>query len=108
MKRALALVVAAVAGALAVRACAGPRPSVAATWLEQRSDGWIAAARIRNAGGDGEIQVTFRLRDRVTGRTIPAEGTAQVRRGEEVEVRAAVPAPPGDWSVEAESEYPPQ
>ncbi len=108
MRRALVILALVVAGAAAVRACAGPRPSVAASWLESGPSGYVATARIRNAGGDGEIQVNFRLRERATGRTVPAQGTAEVHRGEEVEVRVPVPAPPGDWSLEAQSEYPPR
>jgi hypothetical protein len=108
VKRVLTILLVAAAFALAVRACAGPRPRVAASWLEQAPGGWVAAARVRNAGGEGEIQVTFRLRDRATGRSIPAEATAHVQDGEEVEVRVWVPAPPGSWSLEAESEYPPR
>ncbi len=107
MARALAILLLAAAGALAVRACAGPRPSVAGTWLEPSAGGYVAVAAVRNAGGDGEIQVSFRLRDGATGRIVPAHGTAQVRRGEEVQVRAFVPAPQGSWSLEAEAEYPP-
>lgn len=108
MRRALVILLLAAAGALAVRACAGPQPSVTASWLEPRPGGYVAVAAVRNAGGDGEVQVSFRLRDRATGRTVPVQGTAQVRRGEEVQVRAYVPAPPGDWRLEAESEYPPR
>jgi hypothetical protein len=108
VRRALGTLLLAAAGFLAVRACAGPRPSVTEAWLEPRADGYVAVAAVRNAGGDGEILVTFRLRDRTTGRTVPAGATAQVRRGEEIQVRAFVPAPQGDWSLEAESEYPPR
>lgn len=108
MRRALVVLAVAAAGALAVRACAGPRPSVTASWLEPRPGGYVAVAAVHNAGGDGEIQVSFRLRDRVTGRTVPVQATAQVRHGEEIQVRAFVPAPLADWSIEAASEYPPR
>ena len=91
-----------------MRACAGPRPSVEASWLEAGPGGYVAAATVRNGGGEGEIQVSFRLRDLDSGRTIQASETAQLRRGEEVEVRAFVHAPPGRWTLEAESEHPPR
>jgi hypothetical protein len=108
VRRALVILAVAGAGALAVRACAGPRPSVESSWLEPRPGGYVAAATVRNGGGEGEIQVSFRLRDLDSGRTVQFSETAQVRRGEEVEVRAFVQAPPGRWTLEAESEYPPR
>jgi hypothetical protein len=104
----LAVALPVAAAVLFVALCSGPKPSVEGASLAAVPGGYRVTAAVENRGGEGEIQVTFRLRDRRTGRTLPAEAEAPVRRGERVQVSALVPAPPGDYAVEAEAEYPPR
>ncbi len=111
MRRALAgVVVLFVAGALAagyLRACTGPRPVVVATRADWLLVGVRAVATVRNDGGEGQVEVLFRIIDR-QGRTYTREESAQIRRGEELEVSTFVGAPEGDYRVEAEAEFPPR
>jgi len=110
-RRALAAVL--VLGAIAalsagyLRACTGPRPAVGASWTEPLEDGMRAVATIRNEGGEGDVQVTFRLTD-AQGRTFTREESAQVRQGEAAEVSTWIAAPAGQYRLEVEAEFPPR
>lgn len=99
--------VAALAGGY-LHACAGPRPEVERTWAEPLAGGVRAVASVRNRGGEGQIEVTFRLVDRRTGRVYAREESAPVRRGGPTEIATWVAAPPGDYQIEAEAQYPPR
>jgi hypothetical protein len=100
---ALALLLAAGGAGYALR-CRGPRPEV----LEARVRGGHAAATVRNRGPEGGVEVRFRAVERRTGARVAAETSAQLGEGEEVEVVAPAPLPPGDWEVTAEAEFPPR
>lgn len=104
---AIALAVLALLLPVYLRGCAGPRPRVVATALETSPAGVFPRARVKNDGGPGQIEVRFRILEVASGRTIAADGEAQIERGEELEVRAQSALPPGEYEVEAEAEYPP-
>jgi hypothetical protein len=106
---ALAALPFALAALLFVRGCSGPEPVVTATASARDGAGVVASATVRNDGGEGEVQVTFRLRDRASGRVVAGEAIAQLRSGEAAELTARIPtAPPGEFDLEAEAEYPPR
>jgi hypothetical protein len=63
-------------------------------------------ATIQHATSGGPALVTFRLRDRATGRLVETTGQVQLRRGEELVVRASVTAPPGDYEPVAIVRFP--
>jgi hypothetical protein len=65
-------------------------------------------ARLVNAGrGQGQVEVTVRLRDRRTGRVVEDERHVELRGHESVRLVADVEAPPGDYHADVEAEYPP-
>jgi hypothetical protein len=88
--------------------CRGPRPEVVASGVVDLPAGAFAAATVRNAGGEGAVEVRFRAVERRSGRGALAETSLQLDEGEVAEVIAPSPLPPGDWEVTAEAEYPPQ
>ena len=91
-----------------LRGCAGPRPKVLAVALERTPAGLVPRATVQNEGGEGQVEVRFRLRDRATGRVVGAEADAELERGERLDVRGPSPLPPGEYEIEAEAEYPPR
>jgi hypothetical protein len=104
---ALALVLGLGAAGYALR-CPGPRPEVLAAGTWAGADGAHAAATVRNDGGEGEVEVRFRAVERRSGARVAADATVQLGEGEQGEVVAPAPLPPGQWEVEAEAEYPPR
>jgi hypothetical protein len=108
----LGLVAIAVVATLWVVNCSGPRPAVAVVQLvAPGADGepYLVAATIRNQGwGHGEARVTVRLRDRASGQTIQREETVALDTGETTRLTAELRAPPGDYAVEVDAEYPPR
>ena len=98
--------------ALWVGQCSGPRaavdglPTVLAP--EQPGQPYRVVAAIRNTGpGHGEVQVTFRLRDRATGQTYQHIDRAQLEPGSLIQVVAEIPALPGDYEPSVQVDYPP-
>lgn len=110
MRRALALALAllALSAVAYVRGCAGPRPRVLAAALDPGPAGLVPRATVRNDGGAGQVEVRFRIRDRVTGRVVAEEADAELEGGEQLEVRGPSPLPPGEYEITAEAEYPPR
>lgn len=100
----LALLAALAGGYL--RACTGPRPEVVSAWIEPLAGGIRAVASVRNPGGEGQVEVTFRITDAHGGRVFAREESSPVRRGESTEISTWIAAPPGEYRVEAEAEYP--
>ncbi|HYD40845.1 MAG TPA: hypothetical protein VEB43_08440 [Anaeromyxobacter sp.] len=90
-----------------LRSCTGPRPVVGASWAEPLEGGMRAVATIQNGGGEGDVQVTFRLTD-AQGRTFTREESAQLEKGKPAEVSTWIPAPAGPYQLEVEAEYPPR
>jgi len=90
-----------------LRACTGPRPIVGEAWIEPLAGGMRAVATIRNGGGEGDVQVTFRLTD-ARGRIFTREESSQLRPHEAAEVSTWIAAPAGEYRLEVEAEYPPR
>jgi hypothetical protein len=92
--------------------CSGPRPRVAEVRVSEPSgDGapYRIAADIQNTGsGHGQVAITFRLRERGSGRTIEADRKAQLEAGETTTIIAEIAAPRGDYEPEVEVDYPPR
>ncbi len=95
-------------GAGYLRACTGPRPEVVSAWIEPLAGGVRAVASVRNDGGEGQVQVDFRVVDARSGRTYARQESSPVERGERTEISTWIAAPPGEYRVEAKAEYPPR
>jgi hypothetical protein len=105
------LVVAGVTG-LWVARCSGPWPVVDGPPLvrapQQPGQPYQVEATIRNTGpGHGEVQVTFSLRDRASGKTYQHIDRAQLEAGEVAHLAVEIPAPPGDYESTVHVDYPP-
>lgn len=91
--------------------CSGPRPIVKHMQLiAPRTQGgaYQAQALIYNDGpGHGEVNVTFRLRNIVSGQTVEATSKVALQSGETSLVSAALPAPSGSYALEVDARYPP-
>lgn len=97
----LALAVVATAGF--VRGCTGPTPQL----VSARMRGQIAEAVVRNGGGgEGEIQVDFRVRPKTGGAPLLHSEKATLRPRETVRVEARIEGARGDEQVEVELDYP--
>ena len=92
-------------GVLWVRGCSGPRPLL----LSARMRGPVAEAIVRNeGGGEGQIQVDFRVRPKGAGATILRSEKATLRPHETARVETRFEGARGDEQVEAEVDYPPR
>lgn len=98
----------ALAGLGYARGCAGPRPEVVGASLVATPGGLVPHATIRNRGGEGEVDVRFRVVDLDRGGALAAQARARLRRGETVDVGAeGALVPAGRYAVSAETSYPP-
>ena len=92
--------------------CEGPRPAIRNVRLEREGAGWRVGTELVNEGhGDGQVEVTFRLRELATGRTWQAERRVALAPHERVEVSEPVDAPEaadGRYAAEVEAKYPPR
>lgn len=89
-------------------ACAGPRVEVGRVAVHPAAGGQVRVeAEVRNAGGAGEVKVTVRLRERLTGRTFVASRLLDVAAHGEVDAVVDVPAPPGDYTAAVAATFPP-
>jgi hypothetical protein len=75
---------------------------------EPLAGGIRAVATVQNRGGEGEIEVIFRLVDPRTGRVYVGEESSPVRGGALTEVSKWIAAPAAEYRVEVEAEYPPR
>jgi hypothetical protein len=95
-----------------VSQCSGPRPVVDSAPVvlppEQPGQPYRVDVAIRNAGpGHGEVQVTFSLRERTTGKTYQRIDHAQLESGDLTHVAVEIPAPQGDYEPAVQVDYPP-
>jgi hypothetical protein len=107
------LVVLAVGVGLAwVRSCSGPDPVVESTRLiEPSAEGapYRVEAVVRNRGpGEGQAELTVRLRDRESGRTVEDDKKLQLERGETTLAVVEIKAPRGSYDPQVEASYPPR
>jgi hypothetical protein len=100
---------AAVLASLAL-ACAGPRAKVtdAAVRPSARAGFYRVNARLTNAGGRGQIELTIRLRNTRDGRIVTQAQSVDVQPHDHTDVAVEIPAPPGDYAVDVQVEYPPR
>lgn len=108
----VALLGAAVVIGLWVTHCSGPQPHVVGAPLlrppAQAGQPYQVEAVVANPGpGQGQVQVTFRLRDRVTGLAYQSQEQADLESGEQVRVVTDISAPEGDYQPEVDVRYPP-
>jgi hypothetical protein len=61
-----------------------------------------------NAGSAGQVEVTFRLRNKANGRIVTQGQSVELERHDRADVALEIAAPPGDYAVEARVEYPPR
>jgi len=107
MTRALILLLAISVGAgvLFVRGCSGAVPEL----VSARMRGTVVEAVVRNrGGGEGAIQVDFRLRPRAGGAPLLHSEKATLRPHETVRIEARVDGARGDEQVDVELDYPPR
>ena len=105
MRRALLLALAlpVFAGAAFVRGCSGPQPKL----VSARMRGQVAEALVRNAGGgEGEIQVDFRVRPKAGGPPLLRSEKASLRPHETARVESRFDGARGDEQLEVELDYP--
>jgi hypothetical protein len=92
--------------------CSGPQPQVIGSPSlrapAQPGQPYRVEAIIANPGpGQGQVQVTFRLRDAVTGLAYQSQEQADLEPGEQVRVVTEIAAPDGNYQPEVEVRYPP-
>lgn len=94
--------------------CAGPRPSIRQTHLMPPAtpgQPYLLQVTIHNqGGGEGEAEMTVRLRSRSTGETVATENRGVALKEQET-VSLVIPlqaARPGDYEPVVEVEYPPE
>ena len=101
---ALAALSVALAGALFVRSCSGPRPRL----VSARMRGQVAVATVRNDGfGEGQIDVQFTVRGRSGPPQIKSE-RATLAPHQEARIESRIDGARGDEQVEVEVDYPPR
>jgi hypothetical protein len=92
-------------------ACPGPRPSVERVSVEHRPQEGLyrLSVTVRNGGrGEGQAEVTARLRDRESGRLFQKDDHVALGPRQQVMVTIDIEAPPGDYEPFARAEYPPR
>jgi hypothetical protein len=92
--------------------CSGPQPHVVGAPLlrapSQAGQAYRIEAVVANSGpGQGQVQVTFRLRDTSTGLAYENQEQADLEPGEQVRVVSEIAAPDGSYEPEVEVRYPP-
>ena len=95
-----------------VSRCSGPLASVVGAPMvtppAQAGQPYRVEASIVNSGpGHGQVEVTFRLRDVVTGAEYEDVEQTELEAGEQTHVVAAMFAPDGMYQPEVEVRYPP-
>lgn len=102
---------AAVLGLWAIN-CSGPSPTVESVRLIEPAGPeapYRVEAVIRNAGrGHGQVEVTFRLRDRAGDRSVEDDRKATLEPEETVLISTEIRAPIARYEPEVEVQYPPR
>ncbi|HEY1293072.1 MAG TPA: hypothetical protein VGJ60_08340 [Chloroflexota bacterium] len=93
--------------------CSGPQAQVVGTPSlrapAQPGQPYRIEAVVANPGpGQGQVQVTFRLRDLATGLAYQSQEQADLEPGEQVRVVTDIAAPDGNYQPEVEVRYPPR
>jgi hypothetical protein len=90
--------------------CSGPRATATDAHVRpsSRSGFYRVEARVVNAGGSGEVELTIRLRNEETGRIVTQQQPVDLLPHDRADVAVEIPAPPGPYAVEVSVEYPPQ
>jgi hypothetical protein len=103
-----ALIAAALAACIA--ACSGPRATATAARVRPsaRAGFYRVEARLVNAGGRGQVELTVRLRNKETGRIVTQEQPVDLQPRDRADVTLEVPAPPGEYTVDVTVDYPPK
>lgn len=95
-----------------IAACTGPRPSASAPVLLTRvhpDDPYRVSLVVQNkASGEGQVDIHVWLHEKNRKETYFSDKKVNLRSHESVHVIVDVPAPPGDYTAEVESKYPPQ
>lgn len=93
--------------ALAV-ACTGPRVRVldAAAAPSPQPGHMRVTATVVNSGGEGDVKITARLRDRSTGRVVSVARSMSLRAHDTQHVVIDAAAPPGDYAPEVSAAFP--
>jgi hypothetical protein len=93
-----------------VAACSGPRATATATKLRPsaRSGFYRVETRLVNAGGRGQVELTVRLQNKANGHIVTQTQSVDLERRDHTDVALEIPAPPGDYDVDARVEYPPR
>jgi hypothetical protein len=91
--------------------CSGPRPTVTHALLippRTTAGPYEAQALVSNDGhGHGQVDVTFRLRNTLTGQTMQTDSKVVLQSGETSRVIVSIPAPPGSYTLGVAASYPP-
>ena len=90
--------------------CSGPRATAtdARVRPSSRSGFYRVEARVVNAGGSGEVELTVRLRNEETGRIVTQQQPVDLQPHDRADVAVEIPAPPGPYAVAVSVQYPPQ
>lgn len=101
-----------VVGFLWVRNCSGPDPVVTGVRLVEphaEATPYRVEATVRNRrDGEGQAQITVRLRDQSSGRTVQEQKNVNFASKETTLVVVDVDAPAGSYKPEVDASYPPQ
>ena len=92
--------------------CTGARPVVADVHLSPPATAgapYRVEVVLRNEGfGGGQVDLTVRLQDQMSGRTVQQSQKVALEEGETTLVVAEMRAPAGDYVPAAEVKYPPR
>lgn len=90
--------------------CRGPRATATEARLRpsSRTGFYRVDARLINAGGSGQVELTVRLRNKQTGWIVTQQQSVELQPHDRDDVSVELPAPPGDYAVDVSVQYPPQ
>jgi hypothetical protein len=91
---------------LLLAAACGPRPKVVRVEVRREAGRVVALVEVENKGGEGEVSVVVRLRERASGRLLAKEESFPVERRKSFTAAIPIEAPPGDYEASAEADYP--
>jgi hypothetical protein len=95
--------------AIALAACAGPRPEIDASTVAVAPDRpgvqRVTIDLANRSGGHGEVELQITLRG-ASGGCIRASQQVELDAHEQLRIYVDVPAPPESYTVDVRSEYP--